>query len=159
VEKGMLLEFYSLQETYTEKAVSTYVGAIDGWLISVGVQPRLPLPPIPQLPWLIPPTVELLFGSCAIDAPLVIACPPLALRLLRQALVTPGDPNEYTPYPRPQAQPVDNRVVGDENPANPGYFRPGPADHFPNHYVYTLNGTSYVKFCSPFGATWMLLSN
>ncbi len=159
VDALLLMELYVLQEQYTESAVSTYIGAIDGWKITLTQLPELPLPPVPVLPSLITPMVELLFGTCGIDAPLVIACPPLALRLLRQAHAAPGDPDEYTPYPRVQPPPPDYRAIGDEITTAPGYFRDGPADHFPNHYIYALNGKSYLKLDSPFGAVWMLLSN
>ncbi len=159
VDALLLNELYVLQEQYTEATVSTYIGAVDGWKITLTQLPQLPLPPVPQLPSLITPMVQLLFGTCGMDAPLVVACPPLALRLLRQANAAPGDPNEYTPYPRVQPPPPDYRVIADEIATAPGYFRAGPADHFPNHYVYTLNGNSYLKLGSPFGAVWMLLSN
>jgi hypothetical protein len=159
VDALLLNELYVLQEQYTETTVSTYIGSVDGWKIGLTQQPQLPLPPVPQLPSLIPPLVELLFGTYGIDAPLVVACPPLALRLLRKMHVVPGVPDQYTPYPRLVAQPVDNRVIGDESLTSPAYFPPGPADHFPNHYIYAENGKSYLKLCSPFGAVWMLLSN
>jgi len=49
-------------------------------------------------------------------------------------------------------------VIADEI-STAGYFRAGPADHFPNQYIYPLNGKSYLKLDSPFGAVWMLLAN
>ncbi|HXI44587.1 MAG TPA: hypothetical protein VNH83_31675 [Bryobacteraceae bacterium] len=58
-----------------------------------------------------------------------------------------------------QLLPTDNRVIGDEISIAPGYFLDGPADHFPNHYGYALDGKSYLKLDSPFGAVWMLLAN
>jgi hypothetical protein len=159
VDALLLNELYVLQEKYTEDTVSTYIGAVDGWKITRTQLPYLPLPAIPELPSLITPLVQLLFGACGVNAPLVVACPPLALRLLRQANAAPGDPNEYTPFPRVQPQPPDHRVIGDEITTAPGYFRDGPADHFPNHYVYAMDGKSYLKLDSPFGAVWMLLAN
>ena len=160
VDNLLLLQLYDLQERYTENAVTIYIGAVQNWKLNLTQQPQLAMPPIPDLPALIPPIVELLFGSYGIDAPLVVVCPHLALRLLRRAQVVSGDPDDYTPFPRPDPKPVDNRVIGDENlPGNPGYFASGPADHFPNHYIYTLDGKSYLKLASPFGAVWMLVSN
>jgi hypothetical protein len=159
VDALLLNELYVFQDRYTENTVSTYIGAVDGWKITLTQLPYLPLPPVPELPSLITPMVQLLFGTCGINALLVVACPPLALRLLRQARAAPGDPNEYTPYPRIQAPPPDYRVIADEISTAPGYFRAGPADHFPNHYIYALNGKSYLKLDSPFGAVWMLLAN
>lgn len=159
VDALLLNELYVLQEKYTEDTVSIYIGAVDGWKITLTQLPFLPLPAIPELPSLITPLVQLLFGTCGINAPLAVACPPLALRLLRQARAAPGDPNEYTPYPRVQAPPPDDRVIAGEIATAPGYFRAGPADHFPNHYIYALDGKSYLKLDSPFGAVWMLLPN
>jgi hypothetical protein len=129
VDALLLNELYVFQDRYTENTVSTYIGAVDGWKITLTQLPYLPLPPVPELPSLITPLVQLLFGTYGINALLVTACPPLALRLLRQAHAAPGDPNEYTPYPRIQAPPPDYR------------------------------GKSYLKLDSPFGAVWMLLAN
>jgi hypothetical protein len=151
VDALLLNELYVFQDRYTENTVSTYIGAVDGWKITLTQLPYLPLPPVPELPSLITPMVQLLFGTCGINALLVVACPPLALRLLRQARAAPGDPNEYTPYPRIQAPPPDYRVIADEISTAPGYFRASPADRFPNHYIYALNGKSYLKLDSPFG--------
>jgi len=159
VDNLLLAQLYDLQEKYTEDAISAYVNAVSNWVLNVAQQPWLPIPAVPELPSLIPPMIELLFQSCPIDAPLVVACPPLALRLLRKANVVAGDPNEYAPVPRIVVGPVDDRVIGDESPSCPGYFRPGPADHFPDHFVYTLVGKSYLKLSSPFGAVWVLLKN
>ncbi|HKX00394.1 MAG TPA: hypothetical protein VJN43_21830 [Bryobacteraceae bacterium] len=159
VDNLLLNELYELQEKYTEDAVAAYANATANWLLNVAQQPGLPVPAIPELPSLIPPMVQLLFQFCPLDAPLVVSCPPLALRLLRQANVVAGDPNEYTPYPRVDTRPVDNRVIGDESASAPGYFLPGPADHFPDHFVYTQDGKSYLKLASPFGAVWVLLKN
>jgi hypothetical protein len=159
VDALLLNELYVFQDRYTENTVSTYIGAVDGWKITLTQLLYLPLPPVPELPSLITPMVQLLFGTCGINALLVVACPPLVLRLLHQARAAPGDPNEYTPYPRIQAPPPDYRVIADEISTAPGYFRAGPADRFPNHYIYALNGKSYLKLDSPFGAVWMLLAN
>src|SRR5579864_5545725 len=100
VDALLLNELYVLQDKYTEDTVSTYIGAVDGWKITLTQLPHLPLPAIPELPSLITPMVQLLFGTCGINALLAVACPPLALRLLRQANAAPGNPNEYTPFPR-----------------------------------------------------------
>src|SRR5579872_5115739 len=156
VENALLMELYTLQDRYTQETVSIYNTAVSNWLLNIPRQPQLPLPPIPQLPALIPPMVELLFGSFGVNASLAAACPPLALRLLRQARIAPGDPAEYTPFPRPVSQTPDLRVIGDET-GNPNYFRSGPEDNFPNHYIYKLDGKSYLKLVSPFGTVWMLL--
>jgi hypothetical protein len=94
VENLMLLQLYDMQELYTQNAVTLYAGAVHDWTLNLVEQPQLPMPPIPDLPNLIAPMVELLFGACGIDAPLVVACPSLALRLVRRAGVAPGDPKE-----------------------------------------------------------------
>ena len=54
------------QERYTENTVSTYIGAVDGSKIILTQLPYLPLPLIPELPSLITPLIQLLFGTCGI---------------------------------------------------------------------------------------------
>ena len=155
----LLNELYYFQEKLTEDAVVQYDGAVHNWMLNLPSDPTLPAPAIPELPGLIPPLNEVLFGRCGIDAPLVVSYPGLALRILRLSRVVPGNWNDYVPFPRAKTQPADDRVIGDESAGTPGYFRPGPADNFPNHYVYTLNGKSYLKLVSPFGAVWMLMNS
>ena len=48
VDALMLNELYVFQEHYTENTVSTYIGAVDGWKITLTQLPYLPLPPIPE---------------------------------------------------------------------------------------------------------------
>ena len=44
VDALLLNELYVLQDKYTEDTVSTYIGAVDGWKITLTQLPFLPLP-------------------------------------------------------------------------------------------------------------------
>jgi len=59
----LLNELYVFQEKYTEDTVSTYTGAVAGWKITLTQLPYLPLQPIPQLPSLITPLVQIVIWN------------------------------------------------------------------------------------------------
>src|SRR5260221_9179368 len=93
----LMNELYYFQEKLTEDAVVRYDGAVHNWMLNLPSDPTLPAPAIPELPGLIPPLNEVIFGKCGIDAPLMVSYPGLALRILRLSRVVPGNWNDYVP--------------------------------------------------------------
>jgi hypothetical protein len=141
VDRLLTLQIIALRNKMAADIIDDYNNTrIPSWLRNITSFPSTPIPAIPDFPTVLPITNEALFGGFGMDAAIVQNAPSLALRILRQAHVVPGDPNEYCPFPKPSGIVVDQRVVGDAVPGNSGWLTCGPDGiQFPNGYIYPPN--------------------
>ena len=137
VNQKVIASMWQVQEHEVDTFIMPqYENEVAGWLIEAAKKPGLPMPRIPEFPTFFPPATEAIFSvpgrTISIDARVVLRNPSLGLRILRRKYMVPGDPNEHCPFPKVVELPVDNRVIMlDVLAGNPGWFRGGPADHYP----------------------------
>jgi hypothetical protein len=169
VDRLLTLQILAIRNKMVADIIDDYNNIrIPSWLRNIVSFPSTPIPPIAAFPTVLPITDEVLFGSFGMDAAIVQNAPSLALRILRQAYVVPGDPNEYCPFPKPPDKVVDHRVIGDPLPGNSGWLTCGPDGiQFPNGYLYPTNAApgvpryrKYIYWANQAtGGFWLQISN